>query len=283
MTAYLADMECLVPSSIEEALRQRAVVERLIPIAGGTDIMVGLYFGILTGTRYQSLHRLEKDWRYIRRTDDGSLSLGALTTYTDIRHHPCIQKHYPLLVEAARVTGALQIQNRGTLVGNIANGSPAADSVPALLVYDALLRLVSESGERRVSLESFLTGYRQNVLRRDELIAEIILPPCRFEPPEIYYRKVGTRKAQAISKVVFAGARSRSTEEVKLAWGAVAPTTVRTRSTESAIAQGADWQQAWEVLQQEISPIDDIRSTRHYRLMVSKNLLGDFLRRTIPQ
>lgn len=279
MKTCLADYECLVPSSVEEALEQRRNRERLIPIAGGTDVMVWMNFGMLPGPLYQSLHRLASQWRYVREDEEGGLRIGALATYSDVRRHPVVQRDYPLLVEAARVTGALQIQNRGTLAGNIANGSPAADTVPALMVYDARVVLVEAGGERTVPLEEFFTGYRKNVMRPGELISEIILPPPQFTPGEQYYRKVGTRQAQAISKVVVAGAWNRKEGMVRLAWGSVAPVTVRAKQTEAALAQRASKEEAWEALQTEISPIDDIRSTRGYRLAVARNLLGEFVRK----
>lgn len=279
MKTCLADYECLVPSSVEEALEQRRDRERLIPIAGGTDVMVWMNFGVLPGPVYQSLHRLASQWRYVREGEEGGLRIGALATYTDVRRHPVVQRDYPLLVEAARVTGALQIQNRGTLVGNVANGSPAADTVPALMVYDAQVVLVASGGERTVSLDEFFTGYRKNVMRPGELISEILLPPPRFAPGEQYYRKVGTRQAQAISKVVVAGAWNRKEGMVRLALGSVAPVTVRAKRTEAALAHGASKEEAWEALRSEISPIDDIRSTRGYRLAVARNLLGEFVGR----
>ncbi len=279
MKTCLADYECLVPSSVEEALEQRRDRERLIPIAGGTDVMVWMNFGVLPGPVYQSLHRLASQWRYVREDEEGGLRIGALATYTDIRRHPVVQRDYPLLVEAARATGALQIQNRGTLAGNIANGSPAADTVPVLMVYDARVVLVASGGERTVSLDEFFTGYRKNVMRPGELISEIVLPPSRFTPGEQYYRKVGTRQAQAISKVVVAGAWNRKEGVVRLAWGSVAPVTIRAKKTEAALARGMSKGEAWEVLQTEISPIDDIRSTRGYRVAVARNLLGEFVRK----
>lgn len=268
---------CLVPSTIEEALEQKATQPDLSPIAGGTEVMVLFNEGLITQRRFQSLHRLARDWRYIRSRDGGGLAIGALATYSDLRRSAAVAMEYPLLIEAAKVTGALQIQNRGTLVGNVVNGSPAADSVPSLLVYDAELRLVSASGERLVPLSAFYTGYRKTLLRPDELVAEILLPPSRFGGGLQYYNKVGTRAAQAISKVVLAAARSGRT--VRISVGSVAPTPLRAPKTEVAIASGASAAQAWEVLRGEIGPIDDIRSTREYRLAVTRNVLADFLGR----
>ncbi len=267
-----------VPATVAEALEQKAGVANLLPIAGGTEVMVMFNEGLLAPCPVQSLHRLAPEWGGIREAE-GSLVIGALATYTDVRHHPVVRERYPLLVEAARVTGALQIQNRGTLVGNIVNGSPAADTVPALFAYGAQVRLLSTRGERTVAVTDFYTGYRKTVLRADELISEIVIPPPA-DGARHYYRKVGTRAAQAISKVVVAGVRGR--DSVRLAWGSVGPTTLRTPKTEAAIASGADADEAVATLATEMSPLDDIRSTRDYRLAVSQNLLREFLKRTSP-
>ncbi|MCC6547281.1 FAD binding domain-containing protein [Candidatus Sumerlaeota bacterium] len=275
MKTNVAELQVCSPRSIDEALQQRRDIPGLTPIAGGTEVLVWLNDAKFAGKTYQSLHGLAKDWRYVRANKDGTLGIGALATYSDVRFHPVVKERYPLLVESARVTGALQIQNRGTPVGNIANGSPAADTVPSLLVYDAKLKLKSLRGERLVDLKDFFTGYRRNVMTSDELITEIVLPPPLFMPAQQHYRKVGTREAQAISKVVFAGARSAA--GVRLAWGSLAPTTIRALKTEAALQNGADANAAWEILQREIAPIDDIRSTAEYRRKVARNILFEFL------
>jgi CO/xanthine dehydrogenase FAD-binding subunit len=272
----LSPLACLAPRSVEEAVAQKATNPALLPIAGGTDVMVWMNDGKMPGREYQSLHRLARDWRCVFETPDGGLRIGPLATYSDVRHHPLVSARYPLLVESARVTGALQIQNRGTLVGNVANGSPAADTVPVLMVYGAQLELLSARGIRHVPLAKFYTGYRQNTLLGDELISAVVLPPPVFRRLQ-HFRKVGTREAQAISKVVFAGAMSEDRSICRLAWGSVGPTTVRATRTEQALASGADLEAAWGILQNEITPIDDIRSTREYRLAVSRRILGEFM------
>jgi len=279
MGSNLSDYTCLVPSSIEEAVAQKSEVEGLAPIAGGTEVMVLLNEGMLRMHNCQSLHRLAREWRYITKAEDGGIRIGPMATYTDVRHDPYIRKHYPLLVESSKVTGALQIQNRGTLTGNIVNGSPAADSVPVLLIYDAQLRLLSKRGERLVKLSGFYTGYRQSVLQDDELVSEIILPAPEFPAEKQYYRKVGTRAAQAISKVVFAGARANGL--VRISIGSLAPVTLRNEAAEKAITSGAAKEEVWAALRQEITPIDDVRSTANYRLNVTRRILEDFLTHTV--
>jgi CO/xanthine dehydrogenase FAD-binding subunit len=181
-----------------------------------------------------------------------------------------VQKHLPMLVEAARQIGGLQIQNRGTIGGNIATGSPAGDSLPVLAAADAILVLESADGTRRVPLTSFYTGYRTNVLQPDELIVSIEIPPVDGRQ---WFRKVGTRAAQAISKVVMAAVRGI---RPRVALGSVAPTVVRAYKTEQELAATGRTADARRILMSEIAPIDDLRSTAAYRRRVAGNLLERF-------
>jgi CO/xanthine dehydrogenase FAD-binding subunit len=185
----------------------------------------------------------------------------------------------------AREIGGVASQNRDTVGGNIANASPAADAPPALLVYDAEVELASANGTRRVPYERFHTGYKQMDLAAGELITRIWLPR-RHEPWTVDYRKVGARRAQAISKVCFAAAArvdDRHVIDARLAFGSVAPTVVRATATE-ALLRGSELSaaivdRALESLRHELAPIDDIRSTARYRLRVARNLLRAFLDR----
>lgn len=188
-----------------------------------------------------------------------------------------------MLCQAASETGGLAIQNRGTLGGNIANASPAADSPPALLAYDAEVELISLDGARWVRYADFHTGYKQMIMRPDELIRRIRLPRVSTEMNH-YYRKVGTRKAQAISKVCFAATARIHKDivaDVRIVLGSVAPVSLRCLKTEDALRgvrlDRSSIEQAQAALAAEIVPIDDIRSTKDYRLKVSLNLLEDFL------
>jgi CO/xanthine dehydrogenase FAD-binding subunit len=251
------------------------------PFAGGTDLMVLLEAGKLAHTRFVSLTKLP-ELRGIEVTPD-AVTIGAMTTYTEIRHHPLLQAEFSLLCAAARETGGIATQNRGTLGGNIVNASPAADSPPALLVYDAELELLSARGTRRLPYHGFHTAYKKMLLAPDELVGRIRLPR-RATPWRQYYRKVGTRKAQAISKVCFAGAARMdggAIRDIRLALGSVAPIVVRAVKTEEALRATRLTTEtatvAKEALAREISPIDDIRSTARYRLRVAQNLLEEFL------
>jgi len=240
----------------------------LTPLAGCTDVYVGLNFGTLAAKRFLDLWRLDELRRI--RVSDGALSIGALATYTEIIRSPLVRRRLPILAAASREVGGVQIQNRGTLGGNIANGSPAGDTLPVLAAAEATLVLRSAGGERRVPFASFYTGYRASVLRPDEIIAAVEV--ARIEGKQ-WFRKVGTRAAQAISKVVMAAVRS---ERPRIALGSVAPTVVRLPETEAALRRGGSIEEARRILESEIRPIDDLRSTAEYRRRVSGNLLEQF-------
>ena len=209
--------------------------------------------------------------------------LGALTTYTEILRHPVLQEEFPLLCAAARETGSVATQNRGTLGGNIVNASPAADSPPALLVYDAEIELISARGARWLPYHGFHTGYKKMQLASGRIAARDS-PAAPRQAWRQYYRKVGTRKAQAISKVCFAGAalmEDGTIRDIRIALGSVAPIVLRAVKTEDAL-RGAKLTPdviaaAKDTLAREIAPIDDIRSTARYRLRVAQNLLEEFL------
>lgn len=281
MRAYPPHYQLVNPGSLAETLellaREPGVWK---PFAGGTDLMVLLEAGKLAHWNYVNIWNL-KELRGIE-VDDANVTIGALTTYTEIQAHPVLRAEFPMLCQAASETGGLAIQNRGTLGGNIANASPAADSPPALLVYDAELELVSAMASRRVSYQGFHTGYKQMDIQPQELLARIRLPRPTKNPRQ-YYRKVGTRKAQAISKVCFAATATldgKRLADVRIALGSVAPIPIRCVKTETALrGQQIDklTQVGMAALAREIVPIDDIRSTRSYRLKVSLNLLEDFL------
>jgi CO/xanthine dehydrogenase FAD-binding subunit len=283
MRAYVPDYELRLPRTISDALDLIAgEPDAWRVFAGGTDLMVLFEAGVLAHKKFLSVWHLQ-ELKGIEVTDE-HVTLGALTTYTDVQRDEVLRREFPALCAAARETGGWAIQNRGTLGGNIANASPAADSPPALIIYDAELELVSSSGARLVKYDEFHTGYKQTIMRADELIARIRLARAP-RGLKSYYRKVGTRRAQAISKVCMAGAarfgEDGRVESVRLALGSVAPTVVRCARTEELLrGQLIDEgliKSAREILAQEIAPIDDIRSTKDYRLRVAANLLEDFL------
>jgi xanthine dehydrogenase small subunit len=256
------------PKTLQEALVMLQDDGPLTPLAGCTDVYVSLQFGTTRETRFVDLWPLA-ELRGISG-DRGTLRIGALNTYSEIIASPLVRRRLPMLVAAAQEIGGRQIQNRGTLGGNIANASPAGDALPVLAAADATIVLASAGGERRVTFTSFHTGYRTSVRREDELITAIEIP--RIEGTQ-WWRKVGTRRAQAIAKVMMAGVRGPN---VRISVGSVAPTVLRLHRTEQALAAGANLEEAQRVLLQEIAPIDDIRSTAGYRRRVAANLLAEF-------
>ena len=284
MRGYVPAYQVISPSKLAEALDVLAQDNGAWkPFAGGTDLMVLLEAGRLSHKNYVNIWNL-KELRGIEVTDT-QVTLGGLTTYTEVQKHPVLQQEFPMLCQAAKETGGIAIQNRGTLAGNIVNASPAADSPPALLAYDAELELISQAGARTIPYSGFHSGYKQMDIRPDELLRAITLPR-RTKGLTHYYRKVGTRKAQAISKVCFAavaGVKDGDIDHVRIALGSVAPIPLRCFKTENALAGKPLNDQtiaaAKQSLVDEISPIDDIRSTKDYRLQVSLNLLEDFLAR----
>ena len=274
MKGAVSGLELLRPSSLDEALTLLRDAAPLTPLAGCTDLYVLLNFGTLADKRFLDLQRLEELRRIETRGD--VLSIGALASYTSIIRSPEVQSWLPMLIAAAGQIGGVQIQNRGTLGGNLANGSPAGDALPVLAAAEATIVLRSAAAERRVAMADFYVGYRDSVLRPDELIVAVEVP--RVEGVQ-WFRKVGTRAAQAISKVVMAGVRA---PRPRIALGSVAATVVRVPRTEAALAEGRGLDEATAVLLDEIAPIDDIRSTGEYRRRVAANLLRRFWLDTTP-
>ena len=272
MRTAISSLTLLEPRSLREALVMLRDGGPLTPLAGCTDVYVHLNFGTLRQTRFVDLFSIAE----LRRVEvrEGALSIGATATYRAILRSPLVEKRLPILAAAAREIGGVQIQNRGTIGGNVANASPAGDTLPVLAVAEAVVVLQSAGGKRRIPFHSFYTGYRQSVMRPDELIVAIEIP--RLEGRQ-WFRKVGTRAAQAISKVVMAAIRS---ERPRVALGSVAPTVIRLPKTEAALAARGSIRAGRSALVEEIQPIDDVRSTAGYRREVAANLLEQFWRET---
>jgi len=258
--------------TLAAALRVLREEPDTVPLAGCTDVYVALQFGQRPGTAYLDLTPL----RALRRiaVAGDRLVIGALATYTDLLRSRHVRTRLPMLLDAARQVGGAQIQNRGTVGGNLANASPAGDTLPVFAAAEAEVVLQSAEGERRVPFASFSTGYRQTARRPDELITAVEVPAVAGRQ---WFRKVGTRAAQAISKVMLAGVRA---ERPRLALGSVAPTVVRLPGTEAAFASGAPLEAALDALRAEIAPIDDVRSTAEYRREVAVRLVREFWTRT---
>lgn len=261
----------LTPKSLDEALAMRAERPDAMPLAGGTDVMVFLEAGTIDPPAFLDLWNLPK----LRWISDDGRTIGAGATWTDVARHPAV---LPVIRECALTVGALQIQNRGTVGGNIVNASPAGDSLPLWLVLDAEIEVASVRGRRRVPAASFWTGYRKTALAPDELVVAVHVPDVSGD--RVHYRKVGTRLAQAISKVVLAGrlrVREGVVVEARVALGSVAPIPVRARAVEAAlVGRPVDPSAAKDVLA-DIAPIDDVRSTASYRRAVATRIVRGWL------
>jgi CO/xanthine dehydrogenase FAD-binding subunit len=281
--AHLPTYELRAPKSLSEALKiLSAKPGEWQPFAGGTDLMVLFEAGRLAQRKFLSLQGL-KELSGIR-IDKKHLSIGALATYTELQKNETARAELPNLIAASSETGAIAIQNRGTFGGNLANASPAADSSPAFLSYGAELELVSPNGTRRASYDRFHLGYKQTELKPGELIARILVPRTQPRLDRHYFRKVGTRRAQAISKVCMAGwarVEKKKIIDVRIGLGSVGPVPLRATRAEEALrgaglGDQAALKRAREALAAEIRPIDDIRSLEAYRREVALNLLEEF-------
>jgi CO/xanthine dehydrogenase FAD-binding subunit len=281
MRAFVPDYDVVCTPDIMAALDLLASGEGWRPIAGGTDLMVLFNAGKLPYSRLFSIRAIAA-LRTIE-TLSAEMVLGAAVTYTQIRQDRLLHTEFPLLAAAASWTGGIANQNRGTLGGNIVNASPAADSAPALLVYDAEIVLLSRRGERRLPYRDFHTGYKQMQILPDELLYQIRLPRHSARDAQ-YSRKVGTRRAQAISKVSLAAAarlHHGTIEDIRIAAGSVAPVPLRCYQTENLLAGRRITPdlvaQAQHAIRAEIAPLSDIRSTEAYRSAVTANLLAEYL------
>jgi OHCU decarboxylase len=278
------EYELVAPANLQGALTlMSSAPQQWTPIAGGTDLMVQFAAGALRARKLVSIARLPELRRIEVLLDE--IQIGAGTTYTDLRRHETIGREFPMLARSASWTGGISNQNRGTIGGNIVNASPAGDSLPVLLAYDAELILVSVRGERRVPYATFHTAYKKMQLAGDELIRAVCVPR-RCAGYVQHARKVGTRNAQAVSKICLAALARLEKGRVadpRIALGSVAPMPVRLAETERLLAgeslDGALVTLAGKTAASEVRPIDDIRSTARYRAAVVSNLVVQFLER----
>lgn len=278
----ISEIPVVVADDLAEAFAVLGKRERgLRVLAGGTDFMALLNarVGLDRIGSVLDIHRIE-ELRGVRREAD-TLRIGALTTYTELIRSPEVQAGLPALAAVSKEIGAWAIQNRGTLGGNVCNASPAGDTLPILLAAGATFVVGGPRGERTLPAESFFVGYRKTDLAVDELLLRIDVPVLR-PGDHLVHRKVGTRQAQSISKVILA---LRATKDgnrltgLKLAAGSVAPKPVRCRTAEAAIESNpSDFPAIRAALDKDIAPIDDVRSTASYRRKVSGNVLERMLR-----
>jgi CO/xanthine dehydrogenase FAD-binding subunit len=283
MRAFVPEYEMKTPANLQEALQLLARHPGEWKVfAGGTDLMVVFETGKLTHKKYLNINQIAELKDLIVNEED--VMIGAGCTYRQIQDHPVIRKEFPMMVNAAKLTGAVAIQNRGTIGGNIANMSPAADTPPALLAYDADIILLSTKGYRVLAYKYFHQNYKQADLRANEIIAAVRLKRDQGMTHD-YYRKVGTRSAQAISKICMAATaslnRHNKLEWVHLGFGSVGPIPLRATKTEHFLFQKELTpeliKEARKQVMAEVTPIDDIRSDAVYRREVAGNLLTEFL------
>jgi len=279
-----AEPEVVSPTRLAEAYGLLAAGP-IRPIAGGTDLMVALASeAIEPPDRVLDLWRLD-ELRGIA-IDGPDLVVGALTTWTELRRSALVRDRLPALAQAAATIGAAQIQNRGTIGGNAVNASPAGDSLPVLLATDASLEVGGPRGERSIPAAGFWPGYRRTALSADELLLRVRFPALGGRV--VAYRKVGTRRAQAISKVVMAVSWRPDADgrwrDVRVALGSVAATPIRATATEAGLEGSlpdvATAERAGSALLAEIHPIDDVRSTADHRRAVSARILVRLIRET---
>lgn len=287
MRSDVAGYELSAPANLQAVLTQIASEPgRHTLIAGGTELMVALNTGRLGTRALISIQHL-RELRFIRVAAD-AIHIGAATTFTDIRRDETLEREFPMLAQAASWTGSIANQNRGTLGGNICNASPAADTPPALLAYDASVTLLSVRGERTVPYSRFHLGYKTTVLDPDEVLYSVSVPRA-YEGWRQYIRKVGTRNAQAISKTALAGValvHGNEIEEIRMGAASLADRPLRCVGSEDALRGQSlaevDMEKTVHLgraaLAREAKPIDDIRSTAMYRTAVAANLLEEFLR-----
>lgn len=287
MRADVTQYDLIAPPTLAAALSTLAERNHT-PIAGGTELMVALAAGRLPRTPLMSIQHL-RELRFVTVTPD-SIVIGSGTTFTDLRSSSSIVGEFPLLSQAAGWTGSIANQNRGTLGGNIVNASPAADSPPALLAYEAELTLVHHSGSRTIPYADFHLGYKKTALLPGELLYSITLRR-NFAGYRLFTRKVGTRNAQAISKVAIAALAlvgdgpDRRIQDVRIGAASLRETPTRCRATERALLNQSLTPDtlptlsavARAALAGEVQPIDDIRSTARYRAAVAANLVEEFL------
>jgi CO/xanthine dehydrogenase FAD-binding subunit len=274
------------PTTLKDAFAILSERNRSIKvIAGGTDLMVLMNAHQLEVPEFLDIWGVD-ELRGV--TEEGDvLRIGALTTYTHLIRSHLVQRFAPALVAASRTIGAIQIQNRGTIGGNIVNASPAGDTLPVLAAYEAEIEIGSAGGIRRVSFNEFYTGYRATVLQPDELLLSVRIPKLSEGETDCFW-KVGTRRAQAISKTVLAAKAQISdsvVEKISIGVGSVAPTVVRGTRTERRL-NGSTLtpeliEEARQMIAQEIAPITDLRSTEHYRRTVTGNVLARFLNKLL--
>ncbi|WP_313800311.1 xanthine dehydrogenase family protein subunit M [Cytobacillus sp.] len=275
----VSEIDIITPQTVNDCLlilSSHETEHRLI--AGGTDAVVRMKEGKWRPSTWINIKRL-KELRYIKEKN-GTIHIGPLTTHTDIIHSPLLQKKANVLVEAAREVGAVQMQNMGTIGGNIGTASPAGDTIPALYVLDATIELQSLNTKRLIPINQFFIGPGRTIMKQNEMITNIIIQP-QAENEVGIFQKLGPRKAQSISivnvAIMLSMAKDRKCLEGKIAFGSVAPTIVRAKKCEALLPLSPLTDDIIEniakVAWKEVMPITDGRATAEYRRDMASALL----------
>lgn len=283
--------ELLQPRTFPEALEMTGSFrDKVKVLAGGTDLLVLMKERGLRSEAVMSLRGL-RSLDFIRPEDRGGITLGALATHGAVAASPVVRKKFPDLAEACAQVGAAQIQNLGTVAGNLCNASPAADAAPPLMALDAVLTLASVRGERKVSIHEFFLGPRQTLLQPDEILKEIFIPEPAGRRGATYL-KLGRRKAMEIAIVglsvaVHLNGSDHDVAECRIAMGSVAPTPVRAREGEKILRgqtiSDTVIEEVAEAAAEEAAPISDVRATRQYRLDMIRVLCRRALRAAVDR
>lgn len=274
-----------VPSTKNEALglldRHRDDARILL---GGTDLVVALRHGAVQPEVVIDLKRLEDLPAGITR-DDGTIRITAATVMTDIIEDPRVQHHYPALVEAARVVGSIQIRNRATLAGNICNASPAADTVPPMLVYDAIVEVESTSGTRRIPLDDFIEGPGETVLSPNEMVTAVEMPVPGDSLGSAFGRSTRRRGHDLASINLACTVDAHGV--TRFAYGAVGPRAFIVEERDGVLSNPdsdpGEREAALRELISHASPIDDVRASKEYREAMLLTLSERALNRAIAR
>ena len=267
----------LQPKDLIDALKYLSKIEDIIPFAGGTDLMVSINKGMFSDKVFLDLSTISELQQFIESKD--VFIIGSMCTFSQIIQNKVVNKYFPVLYKASKNIGSYAIQNRGTIGGNIANASPAGDALPALLIYNARLKLVSIDGIRIVEYKDFHLDYKKTILKKTEIIYQIILPKKKKEGKH-YFNKVALRKAQAISILSCAALiniKNKLFLDFRLSFGAVGKTPIRCFKVESKINgkmyNKISFSSIIKVLNSEIDPISDFRASSLYRKKVAINII----------
>jgi len=276
----LSDIDVLEPKSLGDALNtlhERS--DRIKLIAGGTDAIIQLKDRTRHTEELLDISRLS-ELRYIRR-EGSTIRIGALSTYSDIVESSLLNESCRVLVEASKIIGSLQIQNRATIGGNLANASPAGDAIPPLYALAAKVTVQNHNDTRHIPIERFFLDYRKIDLRPDELITEISFEAIE-KPCDAAFLKLGLREGHFISLVNVAfwvrwAPDDTRFSDARVAFGAVAPVVIRARKCEDflrnrPLQEDTIWE-AGQIAARESSPINDIRASADYRRAVLPALL----------